>query len=105
MIRHASRSENPQLLLMKDKSLKMLENAHIIVRLMDKQQESMPPTGDYRNLDNSFIPEKDRPKFAFSVDKLRQMDTLAKVGGAPNMSLGEMKAKVAIAASRKFGLE
>jgi len=33
------------------------------------------------------------------------MDTVAKVGGAPNMSLGEMKAQVAIAASRKFGLE
>lgn len=105
MIKHATRSENPQKLLMADKSLKKLEHAQVIVRIHDKQQESVPQTGDYRNLDNSFIPEKERAKFAFSVDKLRQMDTVAKVGGAPNMSLGEMKAQVAIAASRKFGLE
>lgn len=105
LVRYAARTDNPFSMLQQDRSLKRLENASVIIRILDKQREQVPNPGDYRGLDHRYMPEGSAPKHVFSVDKLQRMDTAAPVGAAPDMPLGDFKAKIVQAASEKFGLE
>jgi hypothetical protein len=105
LINYATRTDNPYNLLRKEKSLKKLDNASVILRLHDKQRETFPVTGDYRNLNNSYLPQNNLAKQAFSLDKLRMSDSLARVGAAPSMTLGEMKSKIVHALSKRYNLD
>lgn len=108
LVQYACRTEDPYTVLSNERSLKKLEPASVIVRVHDKQREQIPVLGDYRGLNNQYLPQGDRDlaKYAFSVEKHRQtQNQQARVGAAPSMTLGEMKSKIVQAVSARFDLK